>query len=106
MAFVDVAALQDLQRGDQLRAGEFGAALVGIGERRQRAHDIAHHVVALEDLAVVRFHRPDGEQDVAVDAVARFDLVQPGLVFARHGAADRDRLVMHAVVEIVPDRGA
>ncbi len=101
-----VAALQDLQRRDQLRAGELGALLVGIGERRQRAHHIAHHLVVLEDFAVVRFHRPDGEHDVAVDAVARFDLIEGLLVLPRHGAADLDRVLMHAVIEIVPHRGS
>src|SRR5690606_3994196 len=37
VALVDVAALQDLQGGDELGAGELGALLVGIGQRRQRA---------------------------------------------------------------------
>ena len=104
MALVDVARLQDLQRGDQLGARELGAALVGIGERRQRTDDVAHDLVVLEDLAVVRLHRPDGEHDVAVDAVASLDFVEPWLVLLRHGAANRDRLLMHPVVEIVPDR--
>ena len=34
----------------------------------------------------------------------RLDPVEPRLVLARHGAADGDRLLLHAVVEIVPDR--
>jgi hypothetical protein len=105
MALVDVAGLQDLQRGDELCAGELGAPLVGIGQGRQRADDVAHHLVVLQDLAIVRFHRPDGEQDVAVDAVTALDAVEPRLVLARHLAADCHRVLMHAIVEIVPDRG-
>jgi hypothetical protein len=105
VAFVDVAAFKDLQRRDQLRARELGAPLVGISERGQRAHDVAHHLVVLEDFAVVRFHRPDGQHDVTVDAEARLDAVERRLVFPGHGAADLDRVLVHAVVEIIPHRG-
>ena len=104
MAFVDVAALEDLERRHELRAGELGPALVGIGERRQRAHDVAHHLVVLQNLAVVRFHRPDRQQDMAVHAEPAFDPIEPGLPLTCHLPADSDGILLDAVVEVVPDR--
>ncbi len=101
---VDVAVLQDLQRGDELGARIFGARRIGIGERGQRAHDVAHLGVVLEHLAVIRLHRPDRQQDGAVDAEALLDAVEPGLPLARHLLAGADRALVDAVVEILPGR--
>src|SRR5690606_6782454 len=104
MAFVYVARLQDLECRNQLRAGKFRALLVGVTQGGQRAHDIAHHVVPLEDLTVVGFHRPDGKKDVAVNAVALLDAIEPRLPLARHCASGGNRFLVSAIIEIVPDR--
>ena len=55
-----IAALQDLQRRDQLLSGIVGALRIGIGKRRQCAGHIMQLLVLGQYRAVIRFHRPDG----------------------------------------------
>ena len=67
----DIAMLQDLERRDELLAGE-GRLGLGISERRQRPDHI--HVAGLR--AVIRLDPPNGDEDGAVDAVALLQLIE------------------------------
>ncbi len=104
MAAVDIPGLENLHCGNELRAAVLGAALVRIGKRCQRTHCIPHDVVALEDFAVITFHRPDRKQDIAVNRETLLDALEPRTPFAGHALANGDRLLVHAIVDVVPDR--
>ena len=99
MLRLQVAAMQDFQRGEKLVA-EIGLAAADAGERRGRAQ---HRPVAAER-AVVRLDAPDRGDDVAVDAVLLLDLVEDGLVLGEDLAAAGDARVAHQDVEIIPER--
>ena len=88
MAAVNIAGLENLHCSNQLCAAIFGATLVCIGKRCQRTDGIAHNVITLENFAVIAFHRPDGEQDIAIDRETLFDALEPRTPFARHVLAD------------------
>ena len=104
MPAIDIAGLENLHRGDQLRAPILGPLRIGIGQRRERTNRIAHHVVAFENLAVIAFHRPDGQQNIPVNREALFNALQPRAPFARHVLADAGGILVHTVVDVVPDR--
>jgi hypothetical protein len=59
-----VAAVDELQGGDQFASPEIGAPAAGTGHRRQRVRQ----VVAAGFPAVIGLDAPDGDNDVAVDA--------------------------------------
>ncbi|MNZ84251.1 hypothetical protein D3C78_1029990 [compost metagenome] len=63
--------LEDRERGEQLVVGELRAATF-VGEGRQRADHA--HVAGIG--AEVALHAPDGDQGVALHAVALLDAVQ------------------------------
>ena len=65
---LDDAGFQNLEGGDQLLVA-IGLAAAGIGQRCQRSHD-THRAL---ELAEVRLHAPDAEQDVAVDTILGLD---------------------------------
>ena len=65
---VDMALLQDHERGEEFVAEEVAAVLL-VGERRERADD----VLAAGERAEVGLHAPDAEDDGALDAVAALD---------------------------------
>jgi hypothetical protein len=95
----DVAVLEDLQRGDDLRFGELGLG-PGAVERAERADDVL--VAGLR--AVVRLHTPDGDEDVTVDAVFGFELIEQCLVLDQLLLARLDALVRDHAVDIFADR--
>ena len=68
MAGVDVARLQDAQRGDELLLGEAAAAAV-VGE----GGEALDHRDRAAVVAVVRLHAPDRQHRLPVDAVAGLD---------------------------------
>ena len=68
---VDVAAIEDLERVEQLAAEERRAARIP-RERRERRDGRAHAAEAAE----VRLHAPDGDDDPRRHAVALADLVE------------------------------
>ena len=103
-ARADIAALQDLQRRDQLRAAIFGAAAALIGERRQRADGVLDDLVVLQHGAIGRFHAPDGDDDGAVDAIGRLDAGELRTIVAQRRLAVLHPLLGNGAVEIVPDR--
>src|SRR4029077_3972926 len=78
---------EDLERVEQLAAEEGGAARVP-GEPRQGGHrgrDAAER-------AVVRLHRPDGDDYAGRDAVARADLLEQLAMRRERLAAATDQL--------------
>ncbi|MNY08940.1 hypothetical protein D3C86_1418240 [compost metagenome] len=56
-----------------------------------------------ENRAVIRFHRPDGENDVLVDIEVTLDPVEGRRVLHLHFAADPHRVRIDAGIEIIPD---
>src|SRR5690606_38445147 len=102
MIDVDIARLQNLECGKQLRARKLGAPRIGIGQRRQRARHAAHHALILQRLAIARFHRPDRQQDVAADAVLAFNTVKPRPELGSHLPTGGDGVFVHTVIEIFP----
>ena len=95
----DIAALHDLERRDQLLAGEARLGVV-ISERRQRPDHI--HVAWLR--AVIRLHPPNGDDDGAVDAVALLQHVEQRLVLLELLLAGGDALFGDDAVDIFADR--
>src|SRR5690606_38793619 len=81
-----------------------GTALISIGQRGKRTDRVHHDIVTLENLTVIAFHRPDGQQDIAVNRKALFDALEPWPPFFCHALADSHGMLIHAVVDIVPDR--
>ena len=55
----------------------------------QRDQRVRRVEVALER-TVIRLERPEGEQDIAIDAVAPFDLIKYAVIGARIGASSVD----------------
>ena len=95
----DIAALQDLQRRQELLA-EIVAAAADAGERRRRAE---HGALAAHG-AVVQFDAPDRRDDVAVDAIGALGGGEYRRVLRQELAAAGDALVADQRVEIVPGR--
>ena len=95
----DVAALQDVERGEELLA-EIVAAAADAGERRRRAENgaLAAHG------AVIRFDAPDRRDNVAVDAIGALGGGEYRRVLRQEFAAAGDALVADQRVEIVPGR--
>ena len=58
-----------------------------------------------EDLAVIRFHRPDGQQNRRVDAEVAFDGGQCPGVLGGHLASLGNGVGIDARIEVVPDLG-
>ena len=95
----DVAALQDLQGRQQLVFGEtWAAAFIGQGGEG------ADHRLLAHELAEAAFHAPDGDQRLAVDAVALLDGIQCGGVFGQQGLALAHAQRRDGAVEVFPDR--
>ncbi len=49
----DVAALEDLQRSDKLRAGALGSLRIRIGKRRKRARHVVQAIGLRENRAII-----------------------------------------------------
>lgn len=94
--------LNDLQRADQLLAGESGPPLVKIGKCCQRLRHVLQRAGLLQCLAVAGLHGPDGKDDVAADTEALLDHVEKPLVLLRQATAVGDGLLVDAVVHVVP----
>ena len=88
MRGVRIAMLKNLQGRDDLPTREFGLS-TRTSERHQGLDDV--HVALVG--AVVRFHAPDRQNNVLVDAISGFDLIQKRPVFNElllaHGEAFR-----------------
>ncbi|MCY1442602.1 hypothetical protein D9M71_589770 [compost metagenome] len=97
--WLDVAMLDDLQRGDQLVLGELRAAAF-IGQGGQRADD---RLVALE-LAEVAFHAPHRDQHLAVDAIALLDAGQQFGVLLQQLLAVTHTQGRQGAFEVLPHR--
>ena len=96
---VDVAGLQDAQRGDQLLLGPVAAATL-VGQRRE-ALDHRHRAAVA---AVIRLHAPDRQHHVAVDTVGSLDRRQRRGELLPFRAAGLDAGRRGGAVEIFPDR--
>jgi hypothetical protein len=96
---VDVAALEDLQRSEQLASRPVLSAAVE-AQCRQRVDGQDVTKVA----AVVALDAPDGDQDVRRSAVARGRGVDFGANLRQVLLAQRDALGRHRAVEVVPRR--
>ena len=96
----DVAAVEDLQRGDELAAEIVVAATRLAGERRQRLHDAA----LAEILAEIRFDAPHRDHCRRIDAIALLGRLQRAGVAAHQRAALLDALLVDEAGEIIPDR--
>ena len=59
---------------------------------------------ALRLASEFQFDPPDGGQDVAVDAIGYFNGVERRAVLRDRNTAGGDAIIVHEVVEIVPDR--
>ena len=94
------ALLQDLEGGDELLIAIVLAA-ARIGQRGQRADD-AHRALVL---AEIRFHAPDAEQDVAVDAVFLLDRGEQLFLFRLLRLARLDADGRHRLRQIVGGGG-
>ena len=84
---VDVAAVHNLQRVEQLASEESGAPRVP-GERRERGERRTYPAEA----AVVRLDSPDGDDDSRRDAVALGDLIEQRQIGGVGVAAASDEL--------------
>ena len=98
----DVAALDDLQRVEELGPEIVPAPVREAGERRERAHQRPVAAIA----AIVRFDAPDGDDGGRVDAVAALRGGERALPFGEHGAAVGNALGIDEARHIVPDRRA
>ena len=96
---LDVAAREDFQRREKFLT-EVIAAAADAGERRGRAQHCA--VAALG--AVVRFHAPDGGDNVPIDAVGALHRREHRSILRQQLAPARDALIAHQEIEIVPGR--
>jgi hypothetical protein len=74
-AGIDVAAPVELQRREDLRAEEVRTPAV-VRQRHQRVHRVE---VTLHR-AVVRFERPEGEEDAGADPILPLNAVEDGIV--------------------------
>ena len=95
----DVAALENLERGDELLPGEARLGVV-IGERGERADHV--HVAGLG--AVIQLHPPDGDDDGAIDAVALLQNIEQRLVLLELLLAAGDALIGDDAIDIFADR--
>jgi hypothetical protein len=100
----DIAALDNLQRGDQLLPPELRPARVAPGERGERADDALDDPGIGEDFAIGGFHPPDRHKDVAVHPVTRLDAVEQRRVLREHGAPGSYPLLGCGRSDIVPHR--
>ncbi len=96
---VDVAAIEDFQRVEQLPAEERGPARVP-RQRRERRHGRAHAVEAAE----VRFETPDRDDERRRDVVRRRDLVEQIAVLGQHLAPRGDGFCGDSLIEILLER--
>src|SRR5262249_47774753 len=94
-----VTAREDLERGEKLLA-EIILAAADAGERRRPTD---HRAVA-DLIAVVRFHAPDRDDKVTVDAISLLDRIEGRAMSCQDGAAVLDAILIHQNIEIIPDR--
>ncbi|MDT4831565.1 hypothetical protein FQZ97_650800 [compost metagenome] len=91
--------LENLQRGDQLAAGELRAAAF-VGQGRQRTDDVPVAHVGAE----VAFHSPDRHHRFGVDRVAGVDLVQSGRVLCQLALAVAHPQRRNRALQVLPHR--
>ena len=94
-----IAAGENFHRGEKFLAEVFAAA-ADAGERCGRAQ---HRAVAALG-AVIRFHTPDGGDDVPIDSVGALHRREHRSILGQQLAAARDALVADQEIEIVPGR--
>ena len=102
LILADLSGLKDFECGNQLLPGIFGAPAIRIGKGRKRAGHIVQAFGIVEDVAVTRFHRPDGQYDRAVHAEPAFYLGKHAVVAPRHLLACLHRREMDARIDIAP----
>ena len=95
----DVAILQNLQRGEQFVL-EIVAAIMGVGEGRQRAN----HIVRAGESAEIGLQSPDADDHGRVDAEFLFALASHGSILPRRRLGALDALGRHRGGEIFPYR--
>ena len=100
MAGIDVAVLNDLQRGEELGPEIARAPMAAAGEGRERLH----HRAGAKAAAIIGFDAPDRRDRRRVDAETALRERERLAIAGHHGLPVANAFVIDEPGEVVPDR--